>query len=1850
MKKLIFAFIVSFLMVSADITNAETYQVPSDFKTIQQALNEVQNNETIYVRNGEYKENLIWPKTRGIQLIGENNRTTIINGCQKGSVIVFDGHKAGYIDTHTRISGFLLINGKADSNALYRGGGIHCSMASPMIDHVVIKENYADHGGGIYCYQSQMTIEQVAISYNTVNSSGAGIYAQDSHLKLFNVCLMFNQGNSGVAIFSQKSKIDISQTIIIDNAPIQKNKINSALFSYHSEIGLIYSVLWNEALSNEIFLSEYSDSNTLSINYTNIRNKDAHIKKNQTDRMQWGNDIVSNKPVPFELRLSPEDDTGFSCIDRITRKTERLRIHGYGRYKKSVSLYVNEKEWPDTRAIFTGNQFQFTISLPEGNHHLRAHIGYYEASAYGTSTPLEITIDHSPPIIADISGPASPVSIQKWNFDVMSKEPHTRYRFIVDQFSDTLPKGKYLPTNYIQLDKKNYGDGIWFLHLQACDIAGNESQVRTFKTILDNTKPVVCGLSDHLTPTTTKKWTWTAKDTDSTLLFRHCIDDQPLTVPEGEFNTVMSATLNNLDGQYYLHVQAKDRAGNLSEVVSVCVHMNSLPPKIMGLENDDQPKQMKTWSWKSDAPEKDVFRFAINQQQNSVVVGDYHHINTASIKGKDGLWYIHVQARDDAGNESKINTVSAILDNTPPIVSGLLDDEYPKKVKTWQWDNPENEKLTFRYVMDQKIFSKPAGAFKQITSAQLSDIDGIWHIHVQAKDVAGNVSVIKNAAAILDNTKPKVKGISNIVVPQQSLSWSWYAEDDDPEIGFRFVISQKANARLTGAYSPVNQTSISDEDGIRYLHVQAIDRAGNVSDIKTVSGILDNTPPEIHIVDSDFQIVRKQKWHWKGVDSDPHLVYRFMLRKTLDQTAFGSFTSVTYVEVIDENDVMYLHIQAKDRAGNLSQIVSTSKTLDNIPPVIQGLIDDSIPTKQKTWYWYPDPLDDKILYQFCINQQKDGKALGAFHSKATASISGVDGKWYLHVIAKDSAGNLSQKVTVSAILDNTPPQISGLMDDIYPVKSKQIIWTTQDAHPHIQHRFLIDQKATSSPSNAFTHINSVEISDLNGSYYFHVQAKDSAGNISETVTVSMVLDNLAPVVTGLNNIEKTVKSTVWKWQSIDIDKSIRYRYALNQSPLAELSNAYSKTTHVSVSGLNGRWYLHVQAKDRAGNMSDIRTVWADFDNISPKIFGISDDAKPSQTKNWQWFATDDDHDIRYRFLTDQVFHSQPSGAYKNITQTSVTNCDGQWYLHVQAKDSAGNESLVKTVSAILDNTPPVIIGGSNETIPVKSYQWIWSAKDTDDVILYRYLIDQYALTIPSGTFSQRHQAEISKANGIFYIHIQAQDSAFNINDPISFNVKLDNQPPVIKNLISEKSPQKTMKWQWLADDDDPHIVYRWNINQKADSGPTGSYTHINETSLMNENGEWYIHVQAKDRAGNESQVISASAVLDNLPPMVTGLMDHPVPIKEMTWSWKGQDNQDSTLVYHYQVDQIPDTAPKTLYKKITEYHLSDINGKWYIHLQAKDQAGNISPVVSAYAIFDNIAPVIKGLSNDIQPCQQKQWIWHAEDDDPYILYRYSINQMPSNALDMPFNEVSKAHIKNVNGAWFLNVQAKDRAGNMSKIYSVRATLDNTSPVFDQMMDDIIPRNSKKWEWKASDNDSQIRYRHVVDQKPISTPTGDFSHVRQTTISQKDGKWYLHVQARDRAGNISAVQTVFAQMTTSKECLHYDLKLNFLSSLITPVDKKGLKGLAEILIKYTKTYATIEAHTDNTGGEDKNMKLSQQRADFVRNVLVQQYHIQPGRIKAVGYASTRPIADNDTPEGRLKNRRAEAIICYQKFEE
>jgi len=91
--------------------------------------------------------------------------------------------------------------------------------------------------------------------------------------------------------------------------------------------------------------------------------------------------------------------------------------------------------------------------------------------------------------------------------------------------------------------------------------------------------------------------------------------------------------------------------------------------------------------------------------------------------------------------------------------------------------------------------------------------------------------------------------------------------------------------------------------------------------------------------------------------------------------------------------------------------------------------------------------------------------------------------------------------------------------------------------------------------------------------------------------------------------------------------------------------------------------------------------------------------------------------------------------------------------------------------------------------------------------------------------------------------------------------------------------------------------------------------------------------------------------------------------------------------------------------------------------------------------------------------------------------------------------------------------------------------------------------------------------------------------------------------------------------------------------------RSIDKLAEWLKKNPTRNLLIEGHTDNTGSEDLNMKLSQQRAEAVRDQLVSR-GVGADRITTKGYGPKYPVVANDSASGRQQNRRVEVVVLNE----
>ena len=183
--------------------------------------------------------------------------------------------------------------------------------------------------------------------------------------------------------------------------------------------------------------------------------------------------------------------------------------------------------------------------------------------------------------------------------------------------------------------------------------------------------------------------------------------------------------------------------------------------------------------------------------------------------------------------------------------------------------------------------------------------------------------------------------------------------------------------------------------------------------------------------------------------------------------------------------------------------------------------------------------------------------------------------------------------------------------------------------------------------------------------------------------------------------------------------------------------------------------------------------------------------------------------------------------------------------------------------------------------------------------------------------------------------------------------------------------------------------------------------------------------------------------------------------------------------------------------------------------------------------------------------------------------------------------------------------------------------------------------AENWEKRAATNRTIEAIQEQIGEAR-SGKVSDLEAEKQAIKAQKDK---LEASKNEAMDKLNALQSQMIQVTKDARGIILSM-----SDILFDVGRATLKTdlmtslakIAGILSVYQQFDVSIEGNTDNTGSEEFNMTLSQQRAENVMNFLVEQ-GIAKTRLTAKGLGMTMPIADNSTKEGRQKNRRVDLVI-------
>jgi hypothetical protein len=323
-KNLFFAFLVGILAAISSFSPAfaDTFYVPDNFPTIQEALDGATGGDTIIVRDGVYKgglnKNLNF-RGKALTLRSENGRENCIINCE------FDGRGLHFRNGETSesiVDGFTIINGSVALSTL--GGGIFCYDSSPTIANCTIANNRAGRGGGIGCQlYASPTMVNCTIENNSADYYGGGISQWSYAASDIVGCIISGNralSGAGVSCF-YGSAPTITNSVIkgnvasasgggidcfsfsapwLTNCTVMENEAGSGGGSStgaSSDAVMTNCIVWGNTATLEgpqIAVKSYS---SLDIGYSNVEGGEALSQVEPVASLNWGEGNIDADPL-----------------------------------------------------------------------------------------------------------------------------------------------------------------------------------------------------------------------------------------------------------------------------------------------------------------------------------------------------------------------------------------------------------------------------------------------------------------------------------------------------------------------------------------------------------------------------------------------------------------------------------------------------------------------------------------------------------------------------------------------------------------------------------------------------------------------------------------------------------------------------------------------------------------------------------------------------------------------------------------------------------------------------------------------------------------------------------------------------------------------------------------------------------------------------------------------------------------------------------------------------------------------------------------------------------------------------------------------------------------------------------------------------------------------------------------------------------------------------------------------------------------------------------------------------------------------------------------------------------------
>ncbi len=1093
-------------------------------------------------------------------------------------------------------------------------------------------------------------------------------------------------------------------------------------------------------------------------------------------------------------------------------------------------------------------------------------------------------------------------------------------------------------------------------------------------------------------------------------------------------------------GTYNVTYSVTNKFGNTTTVVRTIYVVDNIPP-VIAFEPNGNSKYARNHSTKvivTDAHsivDNQSLKYLWSTSTSTPKEGDFTNtftnngtINTP--RDVTGDYYLWIKASDVAGNTKIQRTNVFKLNNTAPTLNLLGQNPMTVNVGT-SYKDPG---ATATDAIDGNITSNIT------TSGTINmNVIGSYKITYTVKNSAGTVSTATRTVNVVDNIPPVISFSPNgnstykqnhntkvtvtdahSGVDNGNLRYLWHVSTTTPnEQLFTNSFTNESNLSL-----PSNQT------GTYYLWIKALDKAGNTSIQRSNAFNLDNVKPVITLTgSSSMTINRGSTFQDPGATAsdniDGNITNKIIVSGSVNINKVGTYT-ITY--------------NVSDSAGNVATPVKrTVVVIDSEAPVIT--IKGSNPAIVNVGTSYKDEGATAI-------DDVDGDVTNNITTSGTVNIN-IPGTYTITYTVSDSAGNKATAKRTVNVVDNIPPVISfGTNGNSTYKQSHSTKVTVTDAHSKVNTSSLkyLWSTSTSTPSvSSFTinFNNNGTISTptgVSGNYYLWILAEDTAGNRKIQRSNVFRLDNTKPVITlnGDSIVTLNVGGTytdAGATATDNVDGNITSRITTSGTININIPGTYTITYTVS---------------DTAGNKATAKRTVNVVDNVPPVIsFSSKGNSTYKQSHSTKVTVTDTHSNVntsslKYLWSTSTSTPSEGSFSSSFVNGNTIvtpSGASGRYYLWILAKDSVGNTSIERSNAFNLDNIPPVITlkGSANMRIDLGSSFMDPGVTVTDNV-------DTNIVATATGTVNVN-------VPGSYKITYKAADSSGNYATPVVRTVIVaDNTAPVI-----------TLKGS------NPVLI---NVGTTyVDAGATamddvdGDITHkiaVTGTVNVNRPGNYTITYKVSDSSNNQTTATRTVMVIDNVPPVInfdttgntTYARSRSVKVS-VTDAHSSVNNASLKFVWSTSMaEPIEAVFTSPFNNNANIMTPSNVTGKYYLWVIAKDTAGNVAKKRTNAFYIDNTPPEVTFThSNNYNTYARSHDVTVSildEHSDLGSLYYLWTNSTSTPSRSDFVNKLSAKGTKlttpsNVTGIYYLWISAEDEIGNVTTTRSVGFRVADTGP-------------------------------------------------------------------------------------------------------------------------------------------------------------------------------------------------------------